>query len=79
MDLRGEICPLTFVQIKLWLEEAPVGSRLEVLLDHEPATRQIPRSQSLFGQRFDGIEEIETGLWRLELTKVTPDPTELVP
>lgn len=79
MDLRGEVCPLTFVRIKLWLEEAALGARLRVLLDHEPATRQIPRSLSLFRQRLDGIEEIEPSLWRLSLTKISPDPTETHP
>jgi len=76
MDLRGEVCPLTFVRIKLWLEDAPLGAQLEVLLDHEPATRQIPRSLSLFRQRLGGLEAIELGQWRLRLTKTTPDPTE---
>ena len=76
MDLRGEVCPLTFVRIKLWLEDAALGAQLRVLLDHEPATRQIPRSLALFRQRLDGIEELEPGLWRLCLTKIVLDPTE---
>lgn len=76
LDLRGEVCPLTFVRIKLWLEEAALGAQLDVLLDHEPATRQIPRSLKLFKQRLDDLVELEPGLWRLTLTKIVPDPTE---
>ena len=79
MDLRGEVCPLTFVRIKLWLEEAELGAQLRVLLDHEPATRQIPRSLSIFRQQLDALEEIGPSLWRLSLTKVSPDPTEALP
>lgn len=76
MDLRGEVCPLTFVRIKLWLEEAELGAQLSVLLDHEPATRQIPRSLSIFRQRLDALEELGPSLWRLSLTKINRDPTE---
>jgi tRNA 2-thiouridine synthesizing protein A len=51
LDLRGEVCPFTFVKTKLRLERIPSGARLRVLVDHEPATRNIPRSAADWGQR----------------------------
>lgn len=44
LDLRGEVCPYTFVRTKLALEELPEGDELLILLDHPAAFRNIPRS-----------------------------------
>jgi tRNA 2-thiouridine synthesizing protein A len=50
LDLRGEVCPFTFVRTKLRLEELPVGAALRILVDHEPASRNVPRSLREWGQ-----------------------------
>ena len=55
VDLRGEICPFTFVRTKLALEALPIGGVLRVLIDHEPATRNIPRSAAEWGQEVLGV------------------------
>ena len=44
IDIRGEVCPMTFVLTKLALEELPQGSILEVLLDFTPATENVPEN-----------------------------------
>lgn len=44
IDIRGEVCPMTFVLTKLALEELPQGSILEVLLDFTPATKNVPEN-----------------------------------
>ena len=44
LDLRGEICPFTFVRTKLALEELPLGSGLEIFVNHAPAADNVPRS-----------------------------------
>ncbi len=44
IDIRGEVCPYTFVKSKLKLETMAVGEVLRVVLDHEPATKNVPRS-----------------------------------
>ena len=56
LDLRGEVCPYTFVRTKLRLEELPSGEILRVLVDHEPASRNIPRSATAWGQKVLGVE-----------------------
>ena len=44
LDLRGEVCPYTFVRTKLALEELPPGAELDILLDHPAAYRSVPRA-----------------------------------
>ncbi|TFG03066.1 MAG: sulfurtransferase TusA family protein [Promethearchaeota archaeon] len=44
IDIRGEVCPMTFVLTKLALEEVPKEHILEVLLDFPPAIKFIPEN-----------------------------------
>ncbi len=69
LDLRGEVCPYTFVRTRLALEEMPIGAVLAVLVDHEPATRNIPRSAREWGQEVAAVEPAGERLWRILLVK----------
>ncbi|HEU5055649.1 MAG TPA: sulfurtransferase TusA family protein [Kofleriaceae bacterium] len=69
LDLRGEVCPYTFVRTKLALEEMALGAALAVLVDHEPATRNIPKSAREWGQEVAAVEPAGDGLWRITLVK----------
>jgi tRNA 2-thiouridine synthesizing protein A len=62
LDLRGEVCPYTFVRAKLRLEELGAGEILRVTLDHEPASRNVPRSAAAWGQRVLAVEPGD-GVW----------------
>jgi tRNA 2-thiouridine synthesizing protein A len=44
VDLRGEVCPYTFVRTKLALEDLEDGDELTLLLDHRPAFESVPRA-----------------------------------
>ncbi|MFX0057367.1 MAG: sulfurtransferase TusA family protein [Candidatus Heimdallarchaeota archaeon] len=73
IDIRGEVCPMTFVYTKLALEELPKGSILEVLLDFPQATTNIPencRRQNL--AELIEINKINNShnLWLLRLKKL---------
>jgi len=70
LDLCGEVCPFTFVRTKLAMEELPIGGRLRVIVDHEPAVRNIPRSAREWGQQVVGTEALGAGRWVIELTRV---------
>ena len=50
VDICGEVCPFTFVRTKLALEAVPIGETVRVVTDHEPASRNIPRSAKEWGQ-----------------------------
>lgn len=69
LDLRGEVCPYTFVRTRLALEEMPIGAILAVLVDHEPAGRNIPKSAREWGQEVTSVEPAGEGLWRITLVK----------
>lgn len=70
LDLRGEVCPYTFVRAKLALEAMPIGGVLAVLVDHEPASRNIPRSAVEWGQEVRSVEPgADPGTWRVVLVK----------
>lgn len=73
VDLRGEVCPFTFVRTKLALEALPFGAVLDVIVDHEPAIRTIPRSAREWGQEVIGVADLTSDgpcAWRITLRKV---------
>jgi TusA-related sulfurtransferase len=75
INLCGEICPFTFVRTKLALEALPIGAVLRVIVDHEPATRNIPRSAAEWGQEVLGVADLgglagaAPGTWAIDLRK----------
>jgi TusA-related sulfurtransferase len=71
LDLAGEVCPYTFVRTRLALEALPLGARLDVVVDHEPARRNVPRSAAEWGQDVLAVDEVTPGRWRIALRKRT--------
>lgn len=44
VDITKELCPMTWVRVKLAIEQLDAGARLEVLLRGEEPARNIPRN-----------------------------------
>ncbi|TFF88059.1 MAG: sulfurtransferase TusA family protein [Promethearchaeota archaeon] len=44
IDIRGKVCPMTFVCTKLALEDMKKGEELEIKLDFPAALKSIPTS-----------------------------------
>jgi len=44
LDIKGKVCPMTFVYTKLKLEELNEGDILEVILDFRAAVKKIPEN-----------------------------------
>lgn len=42
LDIRGKVCPMTFVYTKLKLEEMKSGELLKVILDFPAAVDSVP-------------------------------------
>jgi tRNA 2-thiouridine synthesizing protein A len=59
LDLRGEICPFTFVRCKLALEQLPTGQQLHVLVDNVNATKNVPRSLRDWGQQVISVAVVQ--------------------
>ena len=69
LDIRGEICPLTFVRSKLAIEKLAIGEVLEIIVDHQPAVVNVPRSLEHEGQKVLGIEQTCEAEWRIFVRK----------
>lgn len=73
LDIRGKMCPMTFVYTKLALEEMSKDQILEVLLDFPSAIENIPDSckrqnlaEVLEIKKIDKNEKV----WRMILRKI---------
>ena len=44
IDIRGKICPMTFVYAKINLEKMNPGELIDIILDFPPALKNIPKS-----------------------------------
>ena len=70
IDLRGEVCPYTFVKSKLALEDMEVGQVLRVVLDHLPAVDNCPRSFLNESQEIMGVEQVNETDWTVTVRKL---------
>lgn len=71
LDLRGEVCPYTFVKTRLALEDLVVGQEIALLLDNPESATRVPRSLERDGQVVLEVTEEEPGrLWRVRVRKV---------
>lgn len=69
LDIKGEVCPYTFVRSKLALEDMESGQILKVIVDHEPATRNVPRSMENEGNKVIDISKINDTDWQIIVKK----------
>jgi len=69
LDIRGQVCPLTFVRSKLAIEKMAPGEVLEIIVDHQPAAENVPRSMEHEGQAVLGVEQTGAKEWHLFIRK----------
>lgn len=69
INIKGLVCPYTFVKAKLAVEDLEVGQTLEILLDYEEASRSIPKSMEDHGQRVLKVEKINDTDWIIRIRK----------
>ena len=65
INIKGEVCPYTFVKSKLALEKMDAGKVLEVILDHEPATKNVPGSMENEGHKVLEVKKINDTDWHI--------------
>ncbi|HRC55926.1 MAG: sulfurtransferase TusA family protein [Myxococcales bacterium] len=70
LDLRGEVCPFTFVRAKVLLEELELGACLRLVVDHPPAAANVPRSLREWGQRVLDVQPATAGTWQIDVQKL---------
>ena len=69
INIKGLVCPYTFVKAKLAIESLEIGQILEILLDSEEASRNIPKSMEDHGQKVLKAEKINETDWILQIRK----------
>ena len=72
LDIRGKVCPMTFVYTKLTLEKMNSGELLEVILDFPAAVENVPANckRQKLGELVDSkILNNEKKTWILTIKK----------
>lgn len=69
LDLRGDLCPITFAKTKIALEDMAIGQVLRVILDWEPAVSNVPRSARMYGDEVLQVHATGPGEWELLIRK----------
>jgi len=69
IDIRGQVCPYTFVRSKLAIEKMNVGEVLEIILDHKAAVENVPKSMENEGQKVLKIDQTGEKEWRIVVRK----------
>ncbi len=69
LDIKGQICPYTFVRSKLAIEKMNVGDILEIITDHKPASENVPKSMENEGQKVLKVEQTAEKEWRIVVRK----------
>lgn len=74
IDIKGQVCPYTFVRSKLALEKMPLGEVLEIVTDHKPASENVPKSMENEGQKVLKIEQTAEKEWHIFVRKDKEKP-----
>ncbi len=69
VNIKGLICPYTFVKSKIAIEGMELGQVLEIILDYEEASRSIPKSMEDHGQTVLKTEKINDTDWVILVRK----------
>ncbi len=69
LNIKGEVCPYTFVKSKLALEELNTGDVLEVLVDHVPAVENVTKSMENEGQEIVEVKRLNDVDWKIVVRK----------
>ena len=65
LNLKGKICPYTFIESMLALEEMNVGEVLRVIVDFAPAVCDVPRSLKNEGYEILEVSAINDTDWAI--------------
>lgn len=69
LNLKGEICPYTFIKSKLALEDIEVGQVLRVIVDFQLSSEDVPRGMEFEGQKVLKVEKINPTDWEIIIRK----------
>jgi len=65
LDLKGKVCPYTFIESMLALEEMEIGEVLRVIVDYPPAVCDVPKSLKNEGYDILDVSPINETDWAI--------------
>lgn len=65
IDITREVCPMTWVRVKLRIEDLDSGDTLEVLLRGAEPLRNLPRNAADDGHLVRSLDALDDGTSRL--------------
>ncbi len=65
LNLKGKICPYTFIESMLTLEEMEINRILRVIVDYPPAISDVPRSLKNEGYEIIEVSPINETDWAI--------------
>jgi len=74
IDVRQEVCPMTFVKAKLQLEELETGEKLEILLRDGEPFKNVTRSLKDEGHKILCVDRLDDQSFRLIVEKGEDTP-----
>lgn len=69
INIKGLVCPYTFVKSKLAIEDMEVGQVLEIILDYPEAAKNVPKSMEDNGHTVLKKEKINETDWVIVVRK----------
>lgn len=69
LDITGEVCPMTFVRVKLKLQALPPGGELAVRLRAGEPLTNVPRALRQEGHQILAQRDEGNGIHLLEIRK----------
>ncbi|MDH3347753.1 MAG: sulfurtransferase TusA family protein [Desulfobulbaceae bacterium] len=69
LNIKGEVCPYTFVKTKLAMETLSPGQVLKIILDHDPASVNVPKSLRGEGHEVLDLSKNENDDWVIIVQK----------
>lgn len=76
INLKGEVCPYTFVKSLLALEEMEVGQVLRIIVDYLPSVENVPRSLKNEGHEIVEVAQINNTDWAISIRKMDLEEEE---
>ena len=74
IDIRQEICPISFIKTKLRLEDLEPGEKLEILVRDGESFKNVTRSLKDEGHRILCISRLDDESYRLIVEKGEDTP-----
>ena len=69
INIKGLVCPYTFVKSKLAIESMETGEVLEIILDYPAAATNVPRSMEDQGHKVLKTEKVNDTDWLIVVQK----------